>query len=230
MESSVETYILDAGDEWNEWSEQVRQAFAVQTLQEWICSENFKEKATHLEIARETTLGQRYISYTEEDQYWKDNDYRKVRDLLWKVYDYWKEQEWAYEETTRNGRPRRVEHHPTTVSKAMRYSDLPFIVTDGEEVTLYKSIKWSRSILGQSTTQVWVKLVTIKENVFKQIYGQIGLDYFVGKTREELSESLHLPKPFVNELCRWLERTGNWEVKRRKVKGIERREMNYITA
>lgn len=229
MENSVETFILDAGDEWNEWSNRIRQAFAVQTLQEWICSENFKEKATHLEIARETTLGQRYIACTEEDQYWKDNDYKKVRDLLWKVYGYWVEQEWAYEETTRNGRPRRADHHPAVVSKAMRYTDLPFIVTDGGEATLYKSVKWSRSILGQSSTQVWVKLVTIKENVFKQIYGQTGLDYFVGKTRDELSESLHLPKPFVNELCRWLERTGSWEVKRRKVKGVVRREMNYIS-
>lgn len=227
MEDSVIYYLLDAEDGWNEWSEQVHEKIAVQTLQEWLCSENFKEKATYYEISAETTVGRHYLKYLAEDQYWKDSAYTRARDLNEKVYDYWRLHHWVYEETTRNGRPRRVEYSDSVVSKAMRYLNPPFRIEDSTEDSLYKSVSWSRSILGQTSTQTWIRLVVIKDNIFRQIYSKTGVEFFTGKTREEITEVLHLPKPFVNELCRWLQRSGNWEVVYRKEKGVRRREMRY---
>lgn len=227
MEDSVIFYLLDVEDDWNTWSEQVREKVAVQTLQEWICSENFKEKATYDEISCETTLGRHYLNYQREDQYWKDSGYIRARDLNESIYEYWIEQKWVYEETTRNGRPRSAEYPNSVISKAMRYLNPPFRIEDAHEDSLYKSVAWSRSILGQTSTQVWIRLVVIKDNIFRQIYSKTGVEFFTGRTREEIAEILHLPKPFVNELCRWLQRSGNWEVAYRKVKGVRRREMRY---
>lgn len=227
MEDCVIYYLLDIEDDWNSWSETVREEISILSLQQWICSENFKEKATYEEISAETTVGQHYLKFHAEDQYWKDDEYIRARDLLDGVYDYWKQHKWVYEETTRNGRPRKVEYSNAVISKAMRYANPPFRVEDSEEDSLYKSVDWSRSILGQTSTQVWIKLVVIKDNIFKQIYNKTGVEFFTGRTREEIAELLHLPKPFVNEMCRWLQRTGEWEVAYRKVKGTRRREMRY---
>jgi hypothetical protein len=227
MENSVVYYLLDCEDDWTTWSEQLQETFAAQTLQEWLCSPNFKDKATYDEISSETTAGKHFLSFRQEDQYWKDPNYVKARELMKNIYDYWKEHKWVYEQTTRNGRPRRAEHSPQTISKALKYANPPFLVQDSEEDVLYRSVKWSRSILGESSTESWIRLVVLPENIFKQIYRKAGVEYFTGKTREEITEMLHLPKPFVNEFCRWLQNSGHWEVKIRRVNGEKRREMRY---
>jgi hypothetical protein len=227
MENSVICYLLDCEDDWGLWSEQLRETLAIQTLQEWLCSPNYKSKATYDEISNETTAGKHFLKFRSEDQYWKDSDYVKARDIVENIYQYWKEHKWVYEQTTRNGRPRRAEYSQETISKALRYAEIPFQAQDSEENVLYKSVAWSSSILGQASTQSWVKLVLMQENVFKQIYRKTGVEYFTGKTREEITEMLHLPKPFVNEFCRWLQDSGQWEILRRKVKGVVRRELCY---
>jgi hypothetical protein len=227
MEDGVIFYLIDTEDDWNSWSEHLQETFATQTLQEWVCSSNFKAKASYGEIERETTLGRRLLEYQSEDQFWKDADYRRLKDLLEKVYQYWYSHRWAYVETTRNGRPRKAEYSQEVISKALKYANVPFLVKDGEEEVLYKNVTWSRSILGESNVQQWVKLVVIKENIFKYIYTRCGPEYFMNRTKDEVAEELHLPKVFANELCRWLVSTGNWKVVQARRNGCRRRELRF---
>jgi hypothetical protein len=227
MEDSVIHRLLETEPDWDKWEGQLQEAFAIQTLQEWICSENFKERATYFEIEKETTLGRRFIKYQTEDQFWKENEYKRLKKLLQSVYSFWKEQDWVYEETTRNGRPRRAEYSREVISKALKYSHLPFYAKGGGEDTMYRSEYWSKSILGELSVQSWVRLVVLKENVFQHLYTNLGAEFFSGCTREEVAEKLHLPKPFVNELCRWLQRGGEWDIKQSKRNGERRRVMQH---
>jgi hypothetical protein len=228
MEDGIIFFLLDADEDWHRWTEAIQTALALQTLQEWICSDKFKEKATPEEISKETTIGQKLLSFWEQDQFWKDANYVKTRDMLDGIFAFWKKRQWVREETKTNGRPRRAEYSSVQISKALKYIDLPFIVEDSEENTLYKSVSWGRSIAGENLPQKWTRLVTMKENIFNQIYTKLGPDFFTGYTKEELAEKLHLPKTFVNELCRWLQSTGSWEIRQRKKDGERRRELRLI--
>lgn len=228
MEDGVIFFLLDADEDWHCWTEALQTALALQTMQEWICSANFKEKATPEEISRETTIGQKLLSFWEQDQFWKDPNYAKTRTLVDGIFAFWKKHQWAQEETKTNGRPRRAEYSHAQISKALKYTDLPFIVEDSEENTFYKSVSWARSVLGENLPQRWTRLIVIKENLFKQIYTRLGAQFFTGLTKEEISEKLHLPKPFVNEMCRWLQRTGSWEIRQHKKNGERRRELRLI--
>ena len=225
MEDSVIFFLIDTEDDWNSWSEHLQEAFAIQTLQEWLGSERFKIKASYTEIERETTLGRRLLEYQGEDQFWKDEGYQRLKNLLETVYQYWCNHRWTYVETTRNGRPRKAEYSQDVKSKAMKYANVPFLVKDGEEEVLYKSIAWSRSVLGEGNVQHWVKLVVIKENIFKHIYSKCGAAYFMNRTKDEVAEELNLPKVFANELCRWMVNTGDWKVVQARRNGCRRREL-----
>jgi hypothetical protein len=227
MEDSVIFYLLDVESDWNSWSDNLQESLAVQTLQEWICSDKFKIKASFYEVELETTLGRRLLRHQAEDQYWKDSDYQKVKSLLEGVYEYWYKRQWACVETTKNGRPRKSEYSTQTISKAMKYAHVPFFVNDGDEEVMYKSIAWSKSVLGETNVKCWVGLITVKENVFKHLFNICGVEYFSGCTKVELMEKLKLPKKFVNEMCRWLISSGNWIIVQAKKDGQRRREMRY---
>lgn len=227
MEDGVIYYLLDSEDDWHTWTAQLQEALAVQTLQQWICSENFKEKATYEQLDEATFIGQKLMKLREDDQYWKDNTYKRLKAIQLAIYSYWREHRWVYEETTRNGRPRRAEHSREVKSKAMKYVNPPFLIEDSEEDTLYKSVYWSKSILGELSVQTWSRIVIIRENIYKQVYSKLGVEFFTGRTRDEIAEVLHLPKPFVNGLCRWLQQSGNWRIRQVKLNGERRRELQY---
>jgi hypothetical protein len=192
---------------------------------EWVASDNFKVAASHGEVYAETSIGKTFLSLQAEDQFWKDGEYQSVRRVVEGVVEFWIEEKWVSVETTKNGRPRRAEHSPKLVSKALRYTDLPFVVTDGEEEVHYKSVKWSKSILGESSVKTWVRLVVIKDSLFKEIYKQSGAEFWTGHTKEEIAETLGLPKKFVNEMCRWLVESGDWRIVSTRREGKSRREL-----
>jgi hypothetical protein len=43
--------------------------------------------------------------------------------------------------------------------------------------------------------------------------------------KEEIAETLGLPKKFVNEMCRWLVESGDWKLVRTTRGGVTRREL-----
>jgi hypothetical protein len=225
MEDSVNYFLIDSSLDWDLWSENQRKYFAWETIIEWIVSDNFKVAATYGEIYAETALGRMFLSLQAEDQFWKDEKYLAVRTVVEGVVDFWIDNNWVSVETTKNGRPRRAEHSPKRVSKALKYVDLPFVVSDGEEEVHYKSVKWSKRILGETVTETWVRLVVIKDNLFKEVYRQTKTEFWTGHTKEEIAETLGLPKSFVNEMCRWLVESGNWKLVRTTRGGRTRREL-----
>jgi hypothetical protein len=225
MENSLEIYQVDTESDWGSWSDSQRKHFALRTMFEWIASDNFKVAATYGEIYAETSLGRTFLSLQAEDQFWKDEKYLAVRTVVEGVVDFWIDNNWVSEETKKNGRPRRAEHSPRRVSKALKYVNLPFSVTDGEEEVHYKSVKWSKRILGEAVTETWVRLVVIKDSLFKEVYGQTGTEFWTGHTKEEITETLGLPKTFVNEMCRWLVESGKWKLVRTTRGGKTRREL-----
>jgi hypothetical protein len=225
MESSLEFFQIDNEFHWGSWSESQRKHFALRTMFEWVASDNFKVAATYGEVYAETIIGKTFLSLQAEDQFWKDEKYQSVREVVDGIVEFWIDENWVAVETTRKGRPRRAEHSPKIVSKALRYTDLPFVVTDGEEEVHYKSVKWSKSILGETVTQTWVRLVVMKDNLFKEIYKKTGSEFWTGCTKEEIAGTLGLPKTFVNEMCRWLVETGSWKLVRTTRGGKTRREL-----
>ena len=225
MENSVEVYQVSRSLDWDSWSEHQREHFAFRTMFEWIASDNFKVAATSREIHAETILGRTFLDLQSEDQFWKDKRYLAVRTVVEGVLDFWIDRHWVYEETTRNGRPRRVEHSRSRVSQALKYVDLPFYVTGGEEEVMYRSVEWSKSILGESSVKTWVRLVVIKDSLFKEIYKQSGAEFWTGRTKEEIAGTLGLPKSFANEMCRWLVESGDWKLVRTTRGGVTRREL-----
>ena len=227
MEDSVIFYLLDSEDDWESWSEHLREEFAIQTLQEWVCSDKFKVKASFTEIESETTLGKRLNQFRSEDQFWKDENYQRLKSLLGEVYEYWESKRWTCVETKKNGRPRTAEYSPAVLSKAAKYANVPFIVEEGEEQVLFRSVKWGRSVLGEASVKKWIWLVVLKENVFKHIYNRCGIEFFSGYTKDEIAEKLSLPKRFVNEMCRWLVDSGNWKIVQAKRNGSRRRELRF---
>jgi hypothetical protein len=229
MEDGVIFYLLDVEDDWNNWSKEQQYALALQTLQEWICSDGFKLKAAFYEIECQTTLGRRLLKCRAEEQYWKDSDYQSVKSLQERVYEYWYLHQWAFVLTTKNGRPRKAEYSRETVSKAMKYAYVPFFANGGEDDVSYKSIAWAKSVLGETNVKSWISLVTVKENVFKHVFSICGVEYFSGCTKDEIAEKLKLPKKFVNEMCRWLISSGNWVVVKTRKNGKQRREIRFST-
>jgi len=227
VEDCLIFYLLDGEDDWDSWSEEEQFALSLQTLQEWICSDGFKTKASFDEVEHTTTLGKRLFECKEEDQFWKDAKYQRIKSLQIEVYKYWYDRKWATEETTRNGRPRRAEYSREVISKAMRYAYVPFHTTGGEDDAYYKSVAWSKSVLGETNVQYWITLVTIKENVFKHVFNVCGVEYFTGCTKDEISEKLKMPKRFINEMCRWLVASGDWVIVSTNRKGKRRREIRY---
>lgn len=212
MDERVTYFLVDTEYNWDTWSEEQRKSLAATTLQEWICSDKFKDTASFSEIEAETTIGRRVLQFRAEDQYWKEAEYKQCRDLLESIYLYWVDSKWAYIEQTRNGRPRRAEYSASTMKKAAKYANPPFMVQDGEENVHYKSVTWARRVLGESSTQTWVKLVVIREALYSEIYRRAGAEYFTGCTKEEIAETLSLPKKFVNALCRWLVEDKGWRM------------------
>jgi hypothetical protein len=225
MENCVNYDLINFEDDWSLWNHNQQHALAWMTLSEWLCSEKFKTKAAYSEIAKETTIGQRFLAHTREDQYWKNEEYKTLRSILDGIYDYWKTENWVCEETTKNGRPRRTEYSAKQISSAMRYLDPPFLIEEEEQEVHYKSVNWARSVLGQTTTQSWVKLVMVKPSLFREIYRIATVSEFTGFTREEIAENLNLPKAFVNEMCRWLVNDLGWKVVRRQCDNRVRREL-----
>ena len=225
MENRIEIYQVSRSLDWDVWDEQQKKHFAWRTLGEWIASDNFKVAGTYFEIYAETNIGRLLQGLQAEDQFWKVERYRQVRKVLDDVIEFWIEEKWVYVQSTRNGRPRKVEHSRERESKAMKYQDLPFVVLDGEEGVFFKSVKWSEHILGTCVPQTWIRLVVVKENVFKEVLRKTGIQFWTGKTKEEISECLDLPKAFVNEMCRWLVREEGWKVVATNRGGKRRREM-----
>jgi hypothetical protein len=225
MENCINYDLINFEDDWSLWNHNQQHALAWMTLTEWLCSKNFKAKATYFEIAEETTIGQRFIAHTREDQWWKDKEYKALRSILDGVYSHWKTENWVWEETTKNGRPRRAEYSPKQLSSAMRYINLPFVIEEEEQDVLFKGINRARSICGEATTESWVRLVVVKPSLFREIYRIATVSEFTGFTREEIAENLNLPKAFVNEMCRWLVNDLGWEIVRRRCDNRVRREL-----
>lgn len=225
MEGSVTFYLLDVEENWNTYSEQIREAIATFTLQEWICSDYFKAKASHYEIDQHTTVGKLYIENCGEHLYWLNDNYQKLRQLREGIYEYWQQRKWACLEETRNGRPRRVEYSSEVISHAMKYIYNPVEVTGSGYDLSPKTIAWAKSVLNETGPQCWIKLIVIKENIYKYVYSKVGAEYLTGCTKDEIADKLNLPKKFVDEMCRWLVDNGGWKVVQAKRDGARRREM-----
>lgn len=230
MEDRLNYYLLDTQEAAEIYEAKLVESLAVDMLQDWICSDSFKLKATHREIEQETFFGRIKLKFEENDQFWKNEEYQLTRDLVEKVFEYWHKRKWCYVETKKNGRPRRAEYSQKTLSKAAKYDNPPFLIMDSEEENLYNNAKWGRSVLGTASVQTWVKVVIVKEQIFKEVYQKSGAEHFTGCTKEEIASNLHLPTKFVKEMCRWLESTGRWKTVRCERKGVTRREMRLSVA
>jgi len=84
--------------------------------------------------------------------------------------------------------------------------------------------KWARSILGENQTDNLPRVVTINENIHRDIIEKIGPDIIEGMTREELATAVQLPTTYINRMVRWMLRTGEWEeVREQRERKRERR-------
>ena len=225
MEGSVTFYLLDLEDGWDNLDEHRREQVAVFTLQEWICSDYFKAKASHYEIDLQTTVGKQYLESCGEHLYWLDDRYLKLDKLRQGIYEYWQQRKWACLEKTRNGRPRRAEYSHAAISNSMKHIHASFQIVGGGYDLAPTTLAKMRSILGENNTQCWIKLIVIKENIFKHVYSKTGAEYLTGCTKDEIADKLNLPKKFVDEMCRWLVDNGGWKVVQAKRDGARRREM-----
>ena len=190
------------------------------TLKEWLCSEDFKVRATFKFACQRTTLWQEVNARQAEHWHWWQGERgRELQRLLRRIPEVWQEQGWATFETTWDGRPRRAEYSESTLRKARQ------IYRDGHQFeTPDSSYRWAESVLGETVRKHYTYLVVVSASVYREWFEEVGEGAVEGKTREEVAELLGVAKPLANELCRWITSTGNWKV----VKNNCRREMRRV--
>jgi hypothetical protein len=193
-------------------------------LKEWLCSENFKERAPADYVWKQTSLGQEVEARRAESGWqWYKGDERgtELYDLLKKVPEVWKEQGWVAFETVYDGRPRRVEYSSETLSKARG------LYRDGHQYeTPDSSYRWAESVLGEKVRTRYNYVVVLSAAVYREWVEEVGGETLEGKTRSDLAELLGVGKGLANGLVRWLLSTGTWAERRDKTGRRELRRVN----
>ena len=192
-------------------------------LKEWLCSDDFKERALADFVFKHTSLGQEVEARKNEHwQWWKgDERGKQLEHLVDKLREVWVEEGWVAFETVYDGRPRRVEYSSSTLSKARG------LYRDGHQFeTPDSSYRWAESVLGEKVRTRYNYVVVLSAAVYREWVEEVGGETLEGKTRSELAELLGVGKELANSLARWLASTGAWTERRDKTGRRELRRVN----
>ena len=198
--------------------EEALKELAFRTLQEWLCSKNFRQKAESHLVRRETTLGQEWLRRYNESQmpWWDEETVRLGR--IWKdLLECWCKYRWARFERARRGRPRTAQYPESTLRKARR------IYVGAQGYRPDSTWKWAQSVLGESTVHAKTYLVVLHEGVHEELYTKLDPDDLDGLTRDEVAFLLDLPKKFANHFVRYLVVYKGWEVVKARCAGGTKR-------
>jgi hypothetical protein len=191
--------------------EEYERLLAWTSLKEWLCSDDFKERAAADFVFKHTSLGQEVEARKEKHWQWWRGDKRgeELKHLLKRVPRVWEEEGWVAFETVYDGRPRTVEYSSATLSKAHS------LYKDGHQYeTRDSSYKWAESVLGEKVRTHYNYVVVLSTAVYREWLEEVGPEPVEGKTRSELAEVLGVSKGLANGLARWLLSTGTWELKK----------------
>lgn len=204
--------------------EEQEKLLAWAALKDWLCSEDFKERAPADYVWKQTSLGREVEARrAEQGTWWYKGDKRgaELWHLFFRVPEVWKEQGWVSFETVYDGRPRRVEYSSSTLSKARG------LYRDGHQFeTPDSSYRWAESVLGEKVRKRYSYLVVLSASVYREWVEEVGGETLEGKTRRDLAELLGVSKGLANGLTRWLVSTGTWREHRDKNGRRELRRVN----
>ena len=186
---------------------------ALQTLREWLASDNFRSRAPFDEVWAETSLGKEVRRRQEETgAWWSGEQGAQLKQLCDDVRRCWVENGWVRVETRRLGRPRTVEYSVEILNKARRATNFG----QGQGYKPDSSFKWGESVLGETVNNNPAQLVVIHESVHKALLDAAGAEELVGLTRAQVAELLGLTKKYSDRFVRWLVATGEWKEVRTK--------------
>ena len=193
------------------------------SLKEWLCSDDFKERALADFVFSRTSLHREVEERKERHWRWWGGDSRgkELRRLVRRVPEVWREQGWVAFEAVYDGRPRTVEHSSATLSKARSF------YRDGHQYeTSSSTYRWAESVLGEKVRTNYSYVVVLSAAVYREWINEVGAETVEGKTRNELAELLGVSKGLANGLVRWLISTGTWAESRDKRGRRELRRVN----
>jgi hypothetical protein len=181
---------------------------ALQTLREWLASDNFRSRAPLNEVWAETSLGEEVRRRQEETgAWWSGEEGEQLKQLCDDVRRCWVENGWVRVETRRLGRPRSADYSVETLNKARRATNFG----QGQGYRADSYFRWGESVLGETVNNNPAQLVVIHESVHKALLDGAGADELVGLTRAQVAELLGLTKKYSDRFVRWLLGTGEWK-------------------
>lgn len=198
--------------------EEALRELAFRTLREWLCSENYRQKADPDLVRSETTLGREVLRRRNETQApWRDEEAVRLGRLWNDLLQCWCKNRWARFESPRRGRPRTTEYTESTLRKARNIYHGP------QGFRPDSTWKWAQSVLGDSSRHTKTHLLVTHEGVHDELYSKLDPDDLESLTREDVAELLDLPKKFANHFVRYLVETKGWEVAKTKYAGGTKR-------
>ena len=201
-------------------------ALAWVALREWLAADDFKPVARLSTVWSSTSIGQEIDRRQRQHwQWWKGEDGRgeELRELRDKIPEVWMREGWVTYEQRKVGRPRRAEHPPETIKKALR------IYQDGHQgYVTDKSYQWAAGILGENTARFMTRVITVSDSINQELIREIGNEQLEGLTRAELTEIAGLPVTYTNRLVRWMLTTGEWKEVRELREGKKERRLRRV--
>ena len=198
--------------------EEALKELAFRTLREWLCSENYRQKADPDLVRSETTLGREVLRRRNESHApWRDEEAVRLARLWNDLLQCWCKNRWARFESPRRGRPRTAEYTESTLRKARHIYHGP------QGFRPDSTWKWAQSVLGDSSLHTKTHLVVTHEGVHEELYSKLDPEDLEGLDREELAVLLDLPKKFANHFVRYLVENKGWEVAKTKYAGGTKR-------
>lgn len=207
-------------------TEATLRAMAWVVLREWLAADDYEPIARYSKVWSRTSIGKEIEERQKQHwQWWKGEDGRgeELRELKRQISSIWKKEGWVTYQQRRQGRPRRAEHSTETVRRAMSaYRDgIQRSVTD-------KTYKWSRSILGENTSENEPLVIAVSDRINEEIMEEIGQEQLEGMTRAELAEAIGLPPTYTNRMVRWMLASGEWEERQEQVGGKRERRIRRV--
>ena len=198
--------------------EEALRELAFRTLREWLCSENYRQKADPDLVRIETSLGREVLRrYNESQTPWRDEEAVRLGRLWHDLLQCWCKNRWARFESPRRGRPRTTEYTESTLRKARNiYHGIQGFRPDS-------TWKWAQSVLGDSSHHTKTHLLVTHEGVHEELYTKLDPDALDGLTRDEVAFLLDLPKKFANHFVRYLALYQGWEVVKARCAGGTKR-------